>query len=335
MRQIIKNFAALSGLFRLSSWLNRNLLTILMYHGISQPSDNVGLINFEGKHKNVDEFEKELKLLVKYCNPISLESAILNTRLPANPVVLTFDDGYRNNYTYAYPLLKKYHVPATIFLTTGFIDRTHYLWTDQLEYIIDHAPFQNIDFHWEAGCLKLEMASRHDKMRTIGSIKRYLKTLSETNKLNFLNQLQSFLEIEYDWDKIPSLLLPLSWDEIREMQQSGLVSFGSHTVTHPILANCSAEQQQKELAFSQQRLNVELGKTCDLFAYPNGTIADYNEKTIALLKELGYLGAVTTTIGYIDEQNRDNFQLSRFGTGGNLVELGTIVTGLSRLVGTI
>lgn len=335
IKRLIKKIAFHSGIFRLSSWLHGNLLSILMYHGFSKPLDNKGLTNFEGKHINVDEFENHLKLLTKYCNPISLESAIVNEKLPANPVVLTFDDGYKNNYTYTFPLLKKYNVPATIFLTTGFIDQTNYIWTDRLEYIIDHAPHRNIDFPWKDDYLKLELNSDNEKMRTILSIKNYLKTLPETKKLFFLNTLQRFLEIKYDWDKIPPILLPLTWDEIREMRDSGLFSFGAHTVTHPILSNCTDDQQRKELALSQQRINKELGESAYLFAYPNGGIADYNKKSIELLRELGYLGAVTTIAGYVNPHNQDNFQLNRFGTEGNLEELGTVVTGLSRLVGTI
>jgi len=335
MKQIIKKLARYSGLFRLSCWTNRNLLTILMYHGISRPNDNHGLTNFEGKHRNLDEFEQHLELFTKYCTPIFLEAAILNRNLPPNPIVLTFDDGYKNNYTYAFPLLKKYEVPATIFVTTGFVDQTNYIWPDQLEFIIDRAQSKNIDFHYENDQITLELSSDEEKMKTIRSIKDHLKTFSEPKKLLFLDKLQKALGVEYDWDKIPSLLLPLTWDQIREMKESGLISIGSHTVTHPILSKCTHEEQRKELMVSQQRITEELGEKCVLFAYPNGRVADYNQDTIRLLKEFGYWGAVTTNVGYVDGSNRDKFQLNRFGSGGNLDELGTIVTGLSRLVGTI
>jgi hypothetical protein len=209
------------------------------------------------------------------------------------------------------------------------------MWSDRLEYIIENAPYLKIDFPWEDDYLKLDLNSDNEKMRTILSIKSYLKTLPESMKLFFLNTLQKFLEIKYDWDKIPPILLPLTWDEIREMRDSGLVSFGAHTVTHPILSNCTYDQQRNELTLSQQRINKEMGESTSLFAYPNGGLVDYNDKSIELLRELGYLGAVTTIAGYVNHHNHDNFQLNRFGTEGNLEELGTIVTGLSRLVGTI
>lgn len=321
------------GALRLCSWMNRSIISILMYHGFSALSDNVGLTNFERKHLNIDDFEKQLKMFVKYCTPISLERLISNNELPPNPIVLTFDDGYKNNYKYAFPLLKKYDVPATIFITTGFIDQTTFIWPDRLEFIIDHADHKDFNFLWEEDNLVLELKTDAEKKKTIRFIKKYLKSLSESDKVMFLEKLQHSLEVEYNWDKIPSLLLPLSWDEIREMRASRLITIGSHTVTHPILSRCTNEEQCCEIKHSHNRIKAELGEDCKLFAYPNGQAADYNQYTIQSLKELDYVGAVTTVFGYAQRNNPDNFHLKRFGTEGPLDELGAIVSGLSHLVG--
>jgi len=323
------------GIFRLSSWMNRNIISILMYHGFSTPSDNIGLTNFERKHINIDDFERHLKLIVKYGTPISLERLIVNEKLPPNPIVLTFDDGYQNNYKYAFPLLEKYNVPATIFVTTGFIDQTTYLWPDKLEFIIDHAANKDLNFLWQDDRLTLALKTDTEKMTTICFIKEYLKSLSESDKLAFLDELHKSLEVEYTWDKIPSVLLPLTWDEIREMRASGLIAIGSHTVTHPILSKCTNERQRTEIALSHERITIELGEECKLFAYPNGQPTDYNQYTVQLLKEHRYLGAVTAVFGYAYNNTQDNFHLNRFGTDGPLEDLGAIVTGLSHLAGKV
>lgn len=306
-----------------------------MYHGIA-PKDNTDIIaNFDGKHLNLEEFENQLKLITKYCNPIALEEALLNKNLPRNPIVLTFDDGYKNNYNYAFPLIKKYNIPITIFLTTGFIDQTDYMWSDRLEYIINKAPPRNLDFLWENDKLKLTLNTENEKKISIRSVKNYLKGLSEQKKLSFIENLQQLLEIDYNWTKIPELLLPLTWEEIRNMKDSGLVSIGSHTVTHPILSKCTLEQQRRELMLSQYRITEELDEECKLFAYPNGNRTDYNLDTITLLKKMKYCAAVTIEPGYISNNGKDNYQLNRFGAGIALEELGTIISGLSHLVGTI
>jgi peptidoglycan/xylan/chitin deacetylase (PgdA/CDA1 family) len=292
------------------------------------------LIHFDRKSLSTAEFEAHLKLITTYGNPISLEEAITRKNLPPHPVVLTFDDGYKNNYTCAFPILKKYNIPATIFVMTGFIDRTTYLWSDRLEFIIKQAPSENIEFSWEKDRLILELHSNLGKIKSFQTIRKYLKELSEQQKLSFIEKLQQMVGIEYNWSKVPEQLLPLTWEQINEMKGSGLIAIGSHTVTHPILSQCTLEQQRHELSQSQLRIRQETGTECNLFAYPNGRITDFNSETIRLLKELKYLGAVTVVHGYVTE-NRDNFQLSRFGGDISLEALGTIVSGLSRLVGTI
>ena len=270
MKQVIKKLAFHSGLLRISSRINRKALTILFYHGFSHPTENNGLKKSIAKHLNIDDFEGHLKLITRYCTPISLDQALVNKRLPVNPIVLTFDDGYKNNYTYAFPLLRKYKVPATIFVTTGFIDQTNFLWTDRLEYIIDNTDSQSSNFQWQDCEFTLELSTEKERRKTTEYIKNYLKALPEYKKLLFLDKLQQFLKIEYDWSKIPSLFKPLTWEEIREMKNSGLISIGAHTISHPILSRCTYEQQQRELMFSQQRIAEELNEQCTLFAYPNG-----------------------------------------------------------------
>ena len=334
MKPFLKKLARNSGIFQISSWFNRDLLTIFAYHSLSSKNDHNGLIHFDRKSLSTAEFEAHLKMITTYGNPISLEEAITRKNLPPHPVVLTFDDGYINNYTCAFPILKKYNIPATIFVMTGFIDRTTYLWSDRLEFIIEQAPSENIEFSWEKDRLILELHSNLGKIKSFQTIRKYLKELSEQQKLSFIEKLQQMVGIEYNWSKVPEQLLPLTWEQINEMKGSGLIAIGSHTVTHPILSQCTLEQQRYELSQSQLRIRQETGTECNLFAYPNGRITDFNSETIRLLKELKYLGAVTVVHGYVTE-NRDNFQLSRFGGDISLEALGTIVSGLSRLVGTI
>ena len=93
------------------------------------------------------------------------------------------------------------------------------------------------------------------------------------------------------------------------------------------------EEQQKEIQFSHKRITEEMGDDCKLFAYPNGKNSDYNQNTIEFLKELGYIGAVTTVFGYVKNNDQNCFQLNRFGTEVPPEEIGAIVTGLSHVVG--
>jgi len=332
MRQILKKIAYRSGLFRVSSWFNRELIRIFMYHGVS---DEANKKNYANKHVNVREFENHLRLFRKYCTPIDLETALFGKELPPNPVVLTFDDGYQNNYTHAYPLLEKYNVPATIFLTTGFVNKTHYLWTDRIDYLIKMSRSCDTEFVWQGHKLTLNLSSMELKRETISKIKKYLKSLSNSERQSFVDELQQFFKVGYDWKNITKTRLPLSWDEIRTMKKSGLVTFGAHTVSHPILSKCTLEEQRLELALSKQQIENELQEKCVLFAYPNGEQTDYNQYTISLLREMNYLCAVNTISRYVFGNYKNYFQINRFGTGKSIEEVGTIASGFSRFIGTV
>jgi peptidoglycan/xylan/chitin deacetylase (PgdA/CDA1 family) len=335
MKKIIKKFARYSGIFRLSAWMNNNTLKILMYHGFSHRDNINRFTNYSGKHLNIEEFEYQLKLLTKYCTPVTLDTVLTNEKLPPNPVALTFDDGYKNNYTLAYPLLIKYQVPATIFITTGFIDRTHLLWTDEIDLMILSTDSEKIRFVWQDKDFELKLSNPEEKTHAMIMLKKYAKSLSESDKTCFIDDMRQLLKFDFDWQDLNSLISPLTWEEIREMNNNDLISIGAHTVSHPILSKCSLEQQLSELEVSGRRISEELGTDCFSFAYPNGMYSDYNLDTVRLLKELGYKVAVTAEPGYINPGSCDVFQLYRFGGIMSIDELGTVVTGLSRMAGTI
>ena len=267
MKRTIKKLAHFMGIFRISTWTNRRLISILMYHGFSQGD---GLAKIQGKHQSQILFEKHLKIITRYCTPVTLHDIIGKGDIPPNPVIITFDDGYKNNYSIAFPLLRKYSVPATIFVTTGFVDRTYFMWTDHLDYIINNAREFTSEFIWEDDKVVIDLSSEDKKKQTIVSLKEYLKEIPDKKKRTYLQKLQSSLDIEYDWDNIPESIAPLEWDEIRNMKESGLIDIGSHTVSHPILAQCSREEQYRELKISKQRIEEELRVDCPLFAFPNG-----------------------------------------------------------------
>jgi len=324
----IKKAVRYVGGYALARRLNRGLVTIMMYHGVG-PTMCHPLS--QRKLLPLDVFEQQLRFYKQYCTPVSLDMVLASRELPPNPIVLTFDDGYKNNYDHVFPLLVEYNIPATIFVTTGFIDRKTFLWTDYLEYLVYFAngreqrpafrQFINAELNLQVGA---------DATRvTVDTIKRRLKTVPDAAKTTFLSKMASVLDVEYDWQTIPLELQPLSWEEIREMQNSGFVSIGSHTVTHPILSKCDCEKQKHELQSSKQRISQELRTRCDQFAYPNGQRSDYNCETLRLLRELGYRAALTSIPGYVLATSSDELQLPRFGTT-ELAALRPIVTGVTR-----
>ena len=113
-----------------------------------------------------------------------------------------------------------------------------------------------------------------------------------------------------DAASLPAHLQVLTWDEIRDLSESGLIAVGSHSVTHPIMTTCSDEAVMREATESRARITGELGGDCGIFCYPNGAESDFDSRTKTALLKAGYAGALTTVNGPND-RSTDRFELRR------------------------
>jgi peptidoglycan/xylan/chitin deacetylase (PgdA/CDA1 family) len=328
MKRIIKKIAQHLRLLSIANKLTSNKLNIVLYHGFLS-NKNLESVNniFAKKFISSYDFEEHLKLYLRYATPVSLQEVAINRKLPNNALIITIDDGYENNYSVAYPILKKYQVPATIFLTTGFIDRKNVLWTDWLDVILFRARNMKKPFYCHGTKIFLDLEGKKARYLTLQNVKTILKTMPKSYIFHFLTKLQDFLKVEYSWDTMPKGLKPLKWEQISNMKESGLVSFGSHTVTHPILSRCNYEIQQYELYESKSRIEKELNEPCYMFAYPNGQMDDYMIKTIELLKKIKYKVALTAKHGYNRLNNNNRYELRRWGSNISKDSLELVISG--------
>jgi len=326
MKTVIKKMAAHSGLLHLCNAATAKKMTIFFYHGFydrhAQPDERLGK-----KLLSIDLFEQHLRTFRRYGQPCSLLDLIHPSSLPRNPVMVTLDDGYANNYDLAFPLLKKYQIPVTIFLTTGFIDRRTLLWVDWLEGILAGTDQDHVTLNIAEKPMSLDLSSAPARQQSAVQLKALLKRQPIAEIHASLRHLQNVLHCSYGWDQVPASRQPLSWPQIREMQASGLVTFGGHTHSHLILAQSTLEAQQREIISAKQRIEKELGEFCPLFAYPNGKPEDYTPQTIDLLKQCGYQLAVTTELGYDLVHHHDRFRLKRWGADISPLELAYILSG--------
>jgi peptidoglycan/xylan/chitin deacetylase (PgdA/CDA1 family) len=115
-------------------------------------------------------------------------------------------------------------------------------------------------------------------------------------------------------EKAPARYAPCSWSELREMADSGLVHIGSHTVTHPILSSVTDEESWRELTDSRTQIEEHVGRTVNMFCFPNGTPEDYRLAQVRQVKDAGYAGAVVTRFG-LAANGSDPYQLPRMGIG--------------------
>lgn len=270
-------------------YLPRYPVTILGYHQVHTP---VFLRDTMGWSMTPDLFRAQVEYAARFHTVVSLrdlEEIVFNSRaIPKNALVLTFDDGYRDVHDVALPVLSRLGVPATVFITTGAVDRQESIWTNKIYYyfhvtrktgfLLELSDGTKIEARWETPDQK-----RADIMR----VNRALKMLPDSDRMQAVRTLADALDVS--WDDDPVKLLPmLTWDTIRSLRDSSVFTLGAHTVNHPILSRCETAKQAYELEESRRRIEEETGAACRYLAYPNGQKPDVTGLTQTLAREAGY-----------------------------------------------
>lgn len=250
-------------------------------------------------------FDGQMALLRRHFNVLPLDELVERSGrndVPSSAVAITFDDGYRDNYENAFPILRRHGLPATVFLTTAAVGTREVLWHDR---ILD-AFRQTEATSLEVDGTSLPMRTPLQKRTTAASCLRRVRSLDPRGRDREIARVMSALGVaatpEARWRK-------LSWDEIREMANGG-ISFGAHTVTHPILTRMPIDEAGREILESRDAIERALGKKVTLFAYPNGGPTDFNDDVKRVVRDAGFRCAVTTIPGTNDAAT-DLFELKR------------------------
>ena len=285
------------------SW---NGVLIFNYHRIGEPGDSPFDHNLWSA--SAEDFDQQLCFLKKNFDVIGLRDL---DRLVDQPrgrfVMVTFDDGYRDNYSVAFPILKSRGVSATFFISTGFVDRPQVPWWDELAWMMRTTSVELLPANeWLPTVIVL---GQQDRVKAFGRFLAVYKSLDVRLTDPYLN----FLADALGTGRCPASLandLWMTWDMLREMKASGM-TFGGHTVTHPILANQTADQQDWEVGECQRRLVEELGGTIDAFSYPNGKPESFDEFTRAALRAYGFRWSFAHDGGYCQPERCDRLALRR------------------------
>lgn len=277
----------------------------MLYHGVDKKRD-WGIYNYREKFIIPENFENQIKYLKNNYTIISLDKAIEYIKnkknFPPNPLVITFDDGYKNIYKFAYSIIKNYHTLVTVFLATDFIEKNTPLWVDRLEYSINK-------------CQNSLLKSKKQKIKCDKERREKMKNLLEAEKESELRKIELKCgEILNDFFTEREVYAPLSWKEVIEMQNSG-IEFGAHSQTHAILTKISPKQAREEVKNSKILLETKLGKISQVFSYPNGQKNDFNEEIKEILRNYGFCGGLTTIAG-LNNLNSDPFSLKRLSMDG-------------------
>ncbi len=307
-------------LYRTARQLNRRKAVIVMYHGFTARDSHEGIENHEQKHLHHRAFVEQLEFLRSHYTVVPLDEIVhactAGTPLPDRAAAITIDDGYRSTYSVSYPALKRLQLPASVFLATDFVDNRRFLWTDRIEYAINHASLETLEVEIAGERLRLDMRDMASRMAADRRLRSTIKQLRQETRDRAVEAVEraagcSLADAAGDEAEI---YRPLEWAEASEMIASGLISIGSHTHTHVILSRCEPAHAAEELRQSKQIIENRLGLPCRSFCYPNGRRGDFNATTRQLLKEQGYSSALTTVYG-INGSGADVYELTRYNLG--------------------
>lgn len=295
------------GGYAVARTLTKRSPRILMYHRFSHESG--------GKALSAEEFEYQVREIARHFRPVTLSKLVDELKSTAGPtpktVVITVDDGYEDFYEVAFPILRKQGVPATVFVTTEFIERKLWLWPDVLEYALDHCVESHVEVPLEGSTLEIDLTSADSKKSAWSSLVTASLSVPDERMRKLHADLLTVCSVSLP-ETPTNDYKPLSWDQIRELDRAG-IEIGAHTRTHPALSRIPPERLEDEIAGSKRKIEQELGHPISTFCYPNGTPDDINEQVKATVRAAGFCGA---PVAYFDERVTDDLhELRRYPVG--------------------
>lgn len=250
-----------------------------------------------------ESFEEQIAFISQNYNCLDIYRAVdlLNKdKLPQNTVIVTFDDGYKDNLIHVLPILKKYNVPAEIYITTGFPDGTCVLWWYELEQLL--RVLESLSFKWKGKKYLWDLKKIENKYKAYREIRMLFVTSSLEEQKVLLEILRSNNKGSYftfeDYG--------MSWDDIIALDREPLITIGSHTISHPSLTQLTDDKVYGEMKGSKERLESVLGHPVEAFAYPFGSPIEVAMRVSAIAKSIGYKCAVTSTYGHIQREHKDH-----------------------------
>lgn len=304
LRRLTYELARSFGGLQVAKFLSRHHPKIFMYHRINSREGDLGL--------SVNQFRQQVHIIKNEFEPMTLSDLLLaeeQGEIPANAVVVTFDDGYADFADIAFPILRDADVPATLFVTTGFVNRDIWLWPDQIRYAIKRTKIKqlqlsNSDEVFDVGLAPNECWNR---------ISDYCLSIPTDKKLFLIEELFRKLQVLFP-ESIPDEYRPLSWKKIKEMVKEGL-DIGSHSITHPVLTNLDDDQLLHEIHNSKLKIENEVNKQIKVFCYPNGAESDFDDRVKTFVRNSGYRYAVCAFAG--KSPIRDPLCINRYPIGEN------------------
>lgn len=274
-------------------------LLVLTYHRVLQEYDQII------DDLDAVQFTQQMETLAEYFNVLSLGEGLKQVRsgnISPGAVCITFDDGYRDNYDVALPILQALDLPATFFIATGYLG-DGVMWNDIVIEAIRNTQMLELDLT-EISLGKKSVSSMQNKCELVNQLIGMWrnKPLSERNELALT--IKRIAQVEFK-DRIM-----MTHDEVRALASAGM-EIGGHTMNHPVLTSSHLDDARYDIEHGKEELEKIINKPVKYFAYPSGRFGkDYDKDHVDIVKQAGFTAAVSTNDGVVTRASQD-FELPR------------------------
>lgn len=296
-----------TGMIKAYLWIRRllgkSIVKVLAYHNISDDYPT-----YLGISQTIRHFENQVMFAKENYHIVSLQEAVellKKKKRFKNAIALTFDDCYKEFYTNIFPLMQKYNIPATFFLTVGPIQTGIPLLADLLVFGISNTEKLLLDLT-PFGLKKYLLNTPFQKEEAIYEINEHLKNVGIQKSQDLIKEIYCRLGLSFE--DVKKMNIILNWQDIDRMRNTQ-ICFGSHTINHPNLVAIPLKKASEEIKKSKEIIEEKIGSKISFFAYPYGGRKDINNDIINLARSVGFLGAVT--LNKISSNNFNPFLLPR------------------------
>jgi peptidoglycan/xylan/chitin deacetylase (PgdA/CDA1 family) len=317
--------------FLLEYLQERDMLLVLNYHRIGNPANDLfapGVFSATG-----DQLSDQISHLKRHVSLVTLEEALafaegtIKDKSRRCRVLITFDDGYLDNYEVAFPILRSHGMQGVFFLVTSMVGSCSVPWWDHIAYLMKTARQRRFCLRYP-GDLHVNLDD-NGLTRGLRDVLKLYKAPTNTDPARFIRELKE----EAKANTLPGTLRRfLNWDEAREMINGGMV-IGSHTHSHTVLSQLGPDEQRQELAKSRSILREQLGIETAVLAYPVGNTTSFSDQTQQLARETGYRAAFSFYGGTNPRGTARSYDIERVGIDGQSWPRFRTQTGICRVTG--
>lgn len=303
------------------------MTNVLLFHGVTLRETPPNPIqNYNNKHIYKDIFIEFILGLKTFCNFYSInqltDAWMSGMSLPANSCVVTFDDGFLNNYEVATPILSNLGIPATFYISTGNITRGSIFWVDQLEIAFASAYSSGTkllltpQISDQNQIVDMGALSVAQIVSILDCIKSKLKIIHPQERDYYINDILNQVDEKYfDNSRIDHDYRVMSWDQVREIDSNPLFTVGGHSVDHNIFSTMTPQEQEVEISTSIATLTDELGNFSGHYSYPEGKAKHFSTTTERLLQQYGVKCCPSAIHGVASQSDQTLFNFHRLMLG--------------------